>query len=384
MPIETMHLGEREITLVGTAHVSKSSVEEVVEVIRGVGPDAVAVELCPARGEVMRNPGAWKEMDIFRVIKEKKASFLLANLVLSSFQRRMGRRLGVMPGQEMRAAVEEAEARGMKVALVDRNIQVTLSRAWRSLSFIEKMKLLWAAILAVFEADDLGEEDIERLKDQDVLGAAVDAMARSVPTVKKVLIDERDQYMAKKISDIDARRVVAVMGAGHLAGVARGLEHPVEDLAALEVVPDGGFSCLGWVIPGLVIVLVLTGFMFGGLKNGMHMIAWWALITMACTAIATSVALAHPLTVLVAALVAPLTTLHPALASGWFAGMSEAYLKRPRVMDFERIHEDVLTIGGWWRNPVTRVLLVFFFSNLGSSVGVFIAAPILARLAMHQ
>ncbi|HOJ14843.1 MAG TPA: TraB/GumN family protein [Deltaproteobacteria bacterium] len=384
MPVETIRLGDREITLVGTAHVSKSSVEEVRETILSVRPDVVAVELCSQRRDVMRNPGLWQETDIFEVIRKKKASFLLANLVLSSFQRRIGKRLGVKPGDEMRAAMEEAEASGIEVALVDRDVRVTLARAWRTLSFLEKVKLLWAALVAVFEADELGEDDIERLKEQDALTVAVDAMAKTVPTVKKVLVDERDAYMAKKIADLEARRVVAVLGAGHLAGVAARLGDTSYDIGPLEEIPEGGFRYWGWVLPAAFVALVLAGFVTGGAASGIRMIAWWAGITMACTALATALTMAHPVTVVVATLVAPLTTLHPALASGWFAGMSEAYFKRPRVVDFERIHEDILTLKGWWQNPITRILLVFFMSNLGSSVGVFIAAPVLARLAVRM
>ncbi|HPC46470.1 MAG TPA: TraB family protein, partial [Deltaproteobacteria bacterium] len=175
---------------------------------------------------------------------------------------------------------------------------------------------------------------------------------------------------------------VAVVGAGHIRGISGQLAHPVEDLGSLEEVPKAGFGLWGWLLPVLVLALIATGFASGGQAHGWTMLGWWTAITMACTAIATTACLAHPVTVVVATLVAPLTTLHPALASGWFAGLSEAYLKKPRVGDFERIHEDVLTLGGWWRNPVTRILLVFFMSNLGSSVGVFIAAPVLARMAV--
>lgn len=382
MPIQTIHLGAREIIVVGTAHVSKSSVDEVRSTIREARPDAVAVELCQARYEVMKNPGTWQNMDIFKVIKEKKAAFLMANLVMSSFQRRIGEKLGVRPGDEMRAAIEEAQANGMEVVLVDRNVQVTLARTWRTLSFWEKMKLIYASLAAIFEADDLGEDDIEKLKEKDMLTTAVEEMARHAPTIKEVLIDERDAYMARKIADIPSAKVVAVVGAGHMKGISGQIEHPCADLDRLEEVPPGSGSFWGWVLPVFVMALLVSGFFFGGPRGGYDMLKWWALITMGCTAVATIVALAHPVTVIVATLVAPLTTLHPALASGWFAGLSEAYLKKPRVADFERIHDDIMTLKGWWRNPVTRILLVFFMSNLGSSVGVFIAAPILARMAI--
>jgi pheromone shutdown-related protein TraB len=382
MPIERKQLGDREIIMVGTAHVSKVSVEEVRSTIQEMKPAAVAIELCQARYDVMKNPLAWKNMDIFKVIKEKKAAFLLANLVMASFQRRIGDKLGVKPGEEMRAAIEEAEAQGIEVVLVDRPVQITLARAWRGLRFLEKMKLLYGSLISIFEVEELGEKDIEKLKETDVLTTAVEEMAKYAPTIKEVLIDERDAYMARKIADIPSARVVAVIGAGHMEGITGQIGHPVEDLSVLEENPEGSGSFWGWVVPLFIMALLVSGFFFGGSKDGYDMIKWWAIITMACTAIATIIAFAHPVTILVATLVAPLTTLHPALASGWFAGLSEAYLKKPKVSDFEAIHDDILTLKGWWRNPITRILLVFFMSNLGSSIGVFIAAPILTKIAL--
>jgi pheromone shutdown-related protein TraB len=282
----------------------------------------------------------------------------------------------------MRAAIGEAESSGIVVVLMDRNVQVTLARAWRRLSFWEKMKMIYASLVAVFEAEDIDEQDIERLKEKDMLTTAVEEMARHAPTIKEVLIDERDAYMAKKIADIPSDKVVAVVGAGHMKGILRQMENPVDDLSVLEEVPPGASGFWAWVLPLLIMGLLVSGFFFGGPQHGYDMLKWWAVSTMACTALATIVVFAHPVTILVATLSAPLTTLHPALASGWFAGLSEAYMKKPRVVDFEHIHDDIMTLGGWWRNPVTRILLVFFMSNLGSSIGVFIAAPVLARMAL--
>jgi pheromone shutdown-related protein TraB len=382
MAIEKIHLKDREITVVGTAHVSKASVEEVRSTIREIRPEAVAVELCQARYDIMKNPHAWQNMDIFKVVKEKKTSFLMANLVMASFQRRMGEKLGVKPGDEMRAAIEEAEAGDLEVVLVDRNVQITLARAWRGLGFWEKMKLLYGALLSIFEVEELGEKDIERLKEKDALTTAVEEMARYAPTIKEVLIDERDAYMARKLADISSSKVVGVIGAGHMKGILSQIEHPVEDLSRLEEVPPKKEGVMKWVLPLLILLLVVAGFFFGGSEQGFGMIKLWVFTTMICTALATVLAMAHPLTVLVAALVAPLTTLHPALASGWFAGLSEAYLKKPKVSDFETIHNDILRISGWYRNPITRILLVVMFANLGSTVGVFIAAPILTKMVL--
>ena len=382
MSIEKIQLSGKEIIIVGTAHVSKTSVEEVRSAIRETRPDTVAVELCQARYDVMKNPLAWQNMDIFKVIKEKKAAFLMANLVMSSFQRRIGEKLGVKPGDEMRAAIEEAEALGIEVVLVDRSVQITLARAWRGLSLWKKMKLIYASLLAIFEAEEINEKDIEKLKEKDVLTTAVEEMAKYAPTIKEVLIDERDAYMARKLADISTGRVLAVIGAGHLHGLVGQLDHPVEDLARLEEVPPKRASLIKWIIPLSILAVIVSVFFYGSPKQGYDMIKWWVVSTMVCTALATILALAHPVTVIIAALVSPITTIVHTVPSGWFAGLSEAYLKKPKVSDFETIHEDILSIGGWWRNPIARILLVFFMANLGSTIGVFIAAPMIAKIAL--
>jgi pheromone shutdown-related protein TraB len=382
MPIERIQLEDKEITMVGTAHVSKNSVDEVRSAIQEVKPDAVAVELCRARYDVMKNPQAWQEKDIFKVIKEKKASFLMANLVMASFQRRIGEKLGVKPGDEMRAAIEEAEANGIEVVLVDRPVQITLARAWRGLSFWEKMKLLYGSLLSIFEVEELEEKDIEKLKETDVLTTAVEEMSKHAPTIKKVLIDERDAYMARKLADIEAKSVVGVIGAGHMKGILGQIRNPLEDLSALEEIPPKKKGILKWIVPIIIIGLFVWAFSHGNTNQGYAMIKWWVICTMVCTGLATALAFAHPITILVSALVAPITTIIHAFPSGWFAGLSEAYLKKPKVADFETIHDDILKLTGWWRNPVTRILLVVMFSNIGHTVGVFVAASIMTKIAL--
>jgi pheromone shutdown-related protein TraB len=333
--MERIQLPDKEVMIVGTAHVSKSSVEETRQAIREFGPDEIAIELCQNRFDVMRNPSTWQQMDIVKVIKEKKSLLLFANLIMSSIQRRMGDRLDVKPGEEMRAAIEEADAAGIKLSPVDRSVQVTMRRAWNSLGAWEKVKFLNSSLYSVFSMDEISENEIEKLKEKDMLTNAVEEIARQSHTIKRVLIDERDAYMARKIADLKGRKVLAVIGAGHMQGIVSQLGDPVEDLGALEEVPEKGHGFLGWLITLVVLGLFAAGFFFQSPQHGYEMVKWWILCSAVMSGLGAVAALAHPVTILVAAAAAPFTTLHPALAAGWFAGLSEAYLKKPKVTHFE-------------------------------------------------
>jgi pheromone shutdown-related protein TraB len=368
--------------IVGTAHVSRSSVEETREAIARFKPDVIAVELCQNRYEVMRNPSKWSEMDIVKVIREKKALLLFANLIMSSIQRRMGDKFGVKPGEEMRAAIEEADKAGIALAPVDRSVQTTLKRAWNSLSFWEKNKFLFSSLYSILDMEEIKEEDIENLKEKDMLTQAVEEIARQSPTIKRVLIDERDAYMARRIVDVEGSRVLAVIGAGHMEGLAGQIRNPLQDISVLEEVPEKK-GWMGWILPIAVLSLVLGGFFFRSPQQGYEMVKWWIICSATLSGLGAIAALAHPLTILVAAVSAPITTLNPALAAGWFAGLSEAYIKKPKVSDFESIHEDIMKAKGWWTNPITRILLVVVLVNLGASVGAIVAMPILTRIVLN-
>ena len=382
MPIERVQLEDKEVILVGTAHVSKNSVDEVRTAIEEYSPEVVAIELCQSRYDVLKNPKTWQEMDIIKVIREKKASFLFANLVMASFQKRVGERFGVRPGDEMRQAIETAEAKDIPIALVDRNVQITLQRAWRNLKAWEKIKLIFSSLFSLLAVDELEEDEIEKLKEKDMLTAAVEEIAKSAPTIKRVLIDERDAYMARKIADIESDKVLAVVGAGHMDGLITQLKNPITDIRTLEEVPIKKKGILKWVIPLAILVLVVAGFFFGGSDQGYEIIKWWLVCNAAFAALGALIAFGHPITILVAAIASPITSLNPTLAAGWFAGLSEAYIRKPKVADFEKIQDDIATIKGWWTNPITRILLVVILANLGSSMGAIIAMPILTRIVL--
>jgi pheromone shutdown-related protein TraB len=382
MPIETIQLEDKEVIVVGTAHVSKASVEETRQAIEEYRPDVIAIELCQNRYDVMRNPSTWSEMDIVKVIKEKKALLLFANLLMSSIQKRMGDKFGVRPGEEMRAAIEEADRLGIALAPVDRSVQTTLKRAWHSLSFWGKNKFLFTSLYSFIGMDEVKEEDVEGLKEKDMLTQAVEEIGKQAPTIKHVLIDERDAYMGRKIADIEGKKVLAVVGAGHMKGLLTQIKTPIDDVAPLDLVPVKK-SYMGWILTAAIILLLCMGFFRGSPHMGMQMIKWWIICMSTTAGIGAALAFAHPLTIITAVLTAPVTAVNPFVRAGWVAGLAEAYLKKPRVSDFESLPDDIITVKGWWRNPITRILLIVMFVNLATLFGVIVAMPMLTRMVLH-
>jgi pheromone shutdown-related protein TraB len=371
----------RDIVLIGTAHVSRESVRLVAEVIAAETPDTVCVELCSSRFQALRQKDRWRETDIVRVIKEKKAFLLLSNLLLASFQKRIAKKIEVVPGAEMLQAIESAEAIGAEIWLADRDIRTTLSRAWSALGWWSRIKLLFQLLVSLGQAEDITEEDIERMKQQDVLDALLSEVGQSMPMLKTILIDERDRYLAARIRQAPGRKVVAVVGAGHVPGIRRHWDEP-QDLASLESLPlPGRMGTLAkWGIPASIVALFGAGFFFGGKDAGTDMVFLWSLCTGVLAGMGALLALAHPATVISSVLVAPFTTLHPMIAAGWISGLVEAFSRKPKVRDLESLPEDILSFRGFWRNKVTRILLVIAFTNLGASIGTLVAFPIILRV----
>lgn len=384
-PIHHLHEGDREFLLLGTAHVSEESVRLVAETIAAWRPDTVCLELCPARYQALRQGERWREMDIVRVLREKKAAVLLVNLLLASFQKRIARRLDVEPGAEMRRAAEAAEEIGAQIRLVDRDIRVSLTRLWRFLGTRERFRLLRELAASLLSPLKVGTEEIERMKRRDVLETLLAEIGRTVPTLKRVLLDERDRVLAARIRQAPGRRILAVVGAGHLPGMLACWREEV-DLAALETVPPAGRGArlLSWSVPGLLAALFVAGFLCGGGKAGANMVSLWSLSTGLLAGLGAALALAHPAAILSAAVAAPVTTLHPLVAAGWISGFVEAFSRRPRVRDLERLPEDILSVRGFWRNRVTRILLVVVFTNLGAAMGTMIAVPLLMGLLLES
>ncbi len=381
--IHRLAADEKEIILIGTAHVSRESVQLVESVISGEKPDTVCIELCASRYQALRQKDRWREMDIIKVIKEKKAFLLLSNLLLASFQKRIARKMDVQPGAEMLKAVESADAVGAEICLADRDIRTTLSRAWHSMGWWSRFKLLAQLLLAMGQTDDITEADIERMKQQDVLEALLSEVGQSMPALKTILIDERDQYLAEKIRQSPGRKIVAVVGAGHVPGIINHWGATV-DLPALEQLPPPGrwAAVLKWGIPGSIVALFAAGFFYGGRQAGQEMILLWSLCTGVLAGLGAVLALAHPATIISSALVAPFTTLHPLIAAGWISGLVESFSRKPKVKDLESLPDDILSVRGFWRNNVTRILLVVAFVNLGASIGTLVAFPVIVRMLL--
>jgi pheromone shutdown-related protein TraB len=382
--ITRIDLDGREIILIGTAHVSKQSVEQVKEVIDREQPDSVCIELDDQRYKSIMEGSKWRETDIFKVIKEKKATLLLMNLAISSFQNRLAKQFDTKPGQEMIQGIESAKEIGAELVLADRNIQITFSRIWSNVSFWGKGQLLTSIFYSIFNKESISEEELEKMKTQDTLNASLAEISEAFPRLKKPLIDERDQYLAQKIKEAPGKKVVAVLGAAHVPGITKEI-HNDQDLQALTQTKPKSKTpqIIGWAIPVLIVAIIAFTF-FLNPAAGMDQAISWILWTGITAAIGAAAALAHPLAILSAFLAAPITTLHPLLAAGWVSGIVQAYIKRPSVADFETLSEDVFSIKGFWRNKFTRVLLVIILTNIGGSFGTFIGGADVIRTFLNN
>lgn len=372
---------EKDFILVGTAHVSKESARLAKSVIEQQKPDTVCVELCASRFQAIQQKDRWQNTDIVKIVKEKKSFLLLSNLLLASFQKRIAKQFDVKPGEEMIAAIQSAESVGAQIHLADRDIRTTLSRTWRVMGFWSKLKLIFQLMLSLGQLDEIKEEDIEQMKQQDVLETLLTEVGKSLPEIKSILIDERDQYLAEKIRTAPGNRIVAVVGAGHIPGIQKHWQSDI-DLHKLETLPPKNktVAILKWLIPVAIIGLFLAGFFYGGKKAGTDMIVWWILANGILAGIGAIIALAHPVTILSSILAAPLTSLNPMIAAGWVSGLVEAFSRKPKVKDLETLPDDILSVRGFWKNNVTRILLVVVFTNLGSSLGTFIAFPFIVKV----
>ncbi len=365
-----------------TAHISQESVELARSVIEHIRPPSVAIELCDVRMRALQDPERWKKMDVVEAIREGRGHLLLSQLLLAAFQKKLGTATEVRPGAEMLEAAAAAKKIGAHLILADRAIRTTLKRVWAHLGFLSAIKLLSAIIVGLISGERVKPEDIERLKQRDVLSAALEEFGQVFPDVESTLIAERDQYMAEKIRSAPQYPLVMVVGAGHLPGITRILREQITvDLEQLEEIPTSRSigQILRWMIPTMIIFFILIGLFRSGRETGSAMALSWVFATSATAALGAIIALAHPLTILIATLVAPFTAVNPLLRSGWIAALVEATIRRPRVGDLEHILDDMGTVPGWYRNRVCRVLLVLITVNVMGLVGGAVAVPLVAR-----
>lgn len=382
---EVVH-GETTYYIVGTAHVSQRSVDEVRAAIEQLAPDVVAVELCKPRHDALTKDSAFRDLDVFKVVREGKTLYLLGHLALSSYQRRIGASLGVKPGAELLAAVEAARDKGIPVELIDRDINVTLKRTWRNLGLWKRSTLLTSLLVGWEEGDKgdpVSEQAIEDLKEPKALSEMLNELGQAVPEIKAPLIDERDRYLASKLTDAGAgkKRVVAVVGAAHVPGMAPQIGKPI-DRATLEVVPPPSmlWTALKWLVPALLVAALVYGWRWSDKTSLTEMMLAWILPTSIGAGGLTLIAGGSVLTVLSALVVAPIAAIHPLLGTGMVVGIVEAWRRRPSVGDCERLPEDIQTFRGFWRNPVTRILLIAVASGLGTATGFWVGVGWVASL----
>jgi pheromone shutdown-related protein TraB len=366
---------DREFVLVGTAHVSRESRDLVRQVIDRETPDCVCVELDEPRHEVLSQKRRFQDLDLREVLRRRQLPTLLLNLILASYQKQMGGALGVVPGAELLEAAQLARTRGIPVRLCDRDVRITLRRAWRATSWSRKGLLLAALFGSLFERGSLSEEELRELRQQDALSKLLEELGTSFPALKSVLIDERDAYLAHKLAEAPGRKIVAVLGAGHVQGVRAALREEREvDLAALESLPPGSSlgKWLGWGIPALIVgALVTIGLMQGASAAGENL-RFWVIANGLPSLIGAGLALAHPVTLLVAFAAAPLTSLTPLIGVGYVTAFVQSYFRPPLVRELESVSEDVRSAPAWWRNRFLRIFLVFVFTTLGSLLGTWI------------
>lgn len=376
---KVLELNERKITLIGTAHVSKESIEEVTETIKEVKPDCVAIELDEKRANSIQNSEQYSQLDIIKVLKRKEGFLLLANLILASFQRRMGLNAGVKPGDEMLAAINTSSEMKIPFVMVDRPIQITLKRAWAKNSFWGKIKLFALLISSAFSKEEVDPAEIENLKNNSEMDSMMEDLSNEMPVIKEVLIDERDKYLAAKIWSAQGKNVVAVLGAGHLPGVEKHLQKMAKNEESVNVeeltqIPPKSFlgKAAGWIIPIVIIGLIIAGFIYGGTKAGTQILTTWFLWNAIPAALLSLAALAHPVTILVAFFAAPFTSLCPFIGIGFCTAIVQTLVCKPKVSDMESLQDDVSSVKTFYKNKILRILLVFILSSIGSSLGTFI------------
>jgi pheromone shutdown-related protein TraB len=365
----------REFIIVGTAHISRHSADLVREVIEKEHPDVVCVELDEKRLAALSEKNRWENLDLKSIIKQKQLSTLIINLILSSYQKKLGEKLGVTPGTELLEAVQTAKEKNIPVELCDREVRITLRRAWHSMGFWQKMKLVAGGFGGIFEKQELTEEKLAELRSKDVLSEMMDELGKAMPVLKQVIIDERDQYLAEKMKLSKGNKIVSVVGAGHARGIIKALESNEQiDLKQIEIIPKPSpvTKIIGWGIPAIIVGSILFIGYSKGLTEAGDNALFWILANGIPSAIGALIALAHPVTIITSFFAAPITSLTPLIGAGYVAAFVQAYFQPPLVKDFQNVAESARKFSMWWKNKLLKVLLVFILASLGSVLGTYV------------
>lgn len=373
--VHVIKKGEREFIIIGTAHISRQSADLVKQVIEKEKPDVVCIELDEKRFKALSEKNRWENLDLKQIIREKQLSTLLVNLVLASYQKKLGEKLGVNPGTELLEAAKTAKDLNIPIALCDREVRITLRRAWHSMSLWQKLKFMFGGVAGLFEKQELSEEKLAELRSKDVLSEMMEELGKAMPVLKKVLIDERDSYIAEKMLQANGKKIVSVVGAGHVNGIINYLNNDRTTLLKdIEIIPPSSpvAKIIGWGIPAIIIgSIIYIGYSKGLSEAGGNAI-YWILVNGIPSAIGAAVAFAHPLTILTAFFAAPITSLSPLIGAGYVAAFVQAYFKPPVVKEFQTVTIDFNNPLKWWKNKLLRVFLVFILSSLGSALGTYL------------
>ena len=369
--------GDQEFILVGTAHISKESRDLVAQAIEEEHPDTVCVELDDGRLKSLEDPDRWKKTDLKKIIREHQLGTLIANLVLGSYQKRMGLSTGVRPGAELYGAVLAARSASIPVVLADRDIKVTLKRTWSCTPWFRKFSLIASLFSSLFDKTEVSEEELKRIREQDSLSSMMQEFGKTFPEVKSVLIDERDQYLASRIRNAPGKKILAVFGAGHVAGIKKIIEEnlplPAEEKLC-EIKPSSPiFKILGWTITAAIIASIIGVGIHSGLDKAGEVTLNWFLYTGGGAMLGAIIAGAHPFAILTALVAAPFTGLTPLIGVGFFVALVQAYMRPPRVSEFETVTEDIWKVSRWWKNRVTRIILCFLLPGFPAIIGKIIA-----------
>lgn len=373
--VRVINKDDKQYIIVGTAHISRQSADLVKKVIEEEKPDVVCVELDEKRFKALSEKNRWENLDLRTIIREKQLSTLMINLILASYQKKLGEKLGVSPGTELLEATKAAQANNIPIELCDREVRITLRRAWRSMSFWQKMKFMTGGLAGLFEDQELTEEKLAELRSKDVLSEMMEELGKALPVLKRVLIDERDTYIAEKMKRTDGKKIVSVVGAGHVNGI---INHFNEDqnvkLDEIEQIPPASpaVKIIGWAIPAIIIGSIIYIGMSKGLTEAGDNALFWFLANGIPSALGAIIAVAHPVTILVSFFAAPFTSLTPVIGAGYVAAFIQVYFQPPVVKEFQTVTTDFNKPARWWKNKLLKVFLVFILTSLGSVVGTYV------------